>query len=536
MASYFDVKPASSKGPGNLGDDDEVQKAFGKPSLFSPQVTSILDDLERDHSSSSSEEVDLNSESEQEEERGRKGNKDHEPLRKAKSSPLPTGSKKLAPSQRPRHPHLARFHSLRSMLFSSNIEDKMAQQREHQEREAAEARWREDYDKRQGLNRPKTPPSPKGSPTKEGFRSKMHSTLRRITSKESPPMMPVLEEDDRESTASDDEVNVRNFESGKKWDEKLVSDGESIHHSDVEDLVRWVSRRDPPSDGEARHRTPLTPTNTKVGLGAHDSGHESLGNDDIEELVRHVSRRPPHPTEEVAQFPSGYTDESTASDSEAERKRGDYSEDEDTEELMRWVSRKEGDRAGPVRETKETKPLKSSNLAPSDANDSDTAELVRWVTKKDETSGESDMEGIVNVQTRKHDSSSQGRESLKNDDVDELVRWVTNKDPSARDAKADTIAGIQAASKDLEIPGQETKKGTLTHDDVDELVRWVSKKNNSPQEELATAQRDDEILKWKKEEDEEKKVEVGMKGKTGHTGSLAAEDVDELVQWVSKKQ
>ena len=111
------------------------------------------------------------------------------------------------------------------------------------------------------------------------------------------------------------------------------SDNESINHSDVEDLVRWISRRDPASDGEMRKKG--------VVEIKEDSGHESFGDSDVDDLVRYVSRRS-DPKEEVENKTqhSGYSDASTEYDEEQQQDSSD--EEEDADELVRWISHHQG--------------------------------------------------------------------------------------------------------------------------------------------------------------------------------------------------
>lgn len=288
MASYFDAQP-HTKTSAVPSDNNVDENAFGKPSLLSPQVTSILDELDG-HSSSSSgdhndDEADLDTHSadESDERKARKNSRDEDPLRKTKTSPSP-GSKRGShnssprPKGKPKQPHFARFHSLRSMLFQSNLERNIeSHNQEECAQVAATEKWKEEHDQRRGLNR-----SSSGSPPKDGLAHRVGNKLRRLTSKDVPTMAEI-EEDDRESTASsdDDGVQAHDFEIGKKRDERHVTDDdESIHHSDVEELVRWVSRRDPPSDGEARGSGKSKLRLKESTLGANDSGHESLGNSD----------------------------------------------------------------------------------------------------------------------------------------------------------------------------------------------------------------------------------------------------------------
>ncbi|KAF2689901.1 hypothetical protein K458DRAFT_412765 [Lentithecium fluviatile CBS 122367] len=416
MASYFDLKPPSSKAtaaPTAQLVDVPDSEAFGKMSLLSPQVTRILEELELDDKSSDEEEASLSGDSAPSDKDAKSDHKswrdkpEQHSFRKAQTSPVPQTSRTVhiaAPSHRPglgsaqKHPHLARFHSLRSMLFQSNLEANMHKAKESE----MESQWKEDYEKRQGLSRPKTP----DSPPKEGFAHKIGNKIRRMTSKEVPTMNSISENADNQSTASFDDEDERR---------RLAEDSEDIDHSDIEDLVRWVSQRDPPSDGERRK-----PEVSTAEFEQEDSGHESLGHSDVEDLVRWVSRRnepqpkapavePKHTKQdEVAR--SEFTDASTQSDSEDESMN-----DDDVDDLVRWASRREGPNAERIRETKAV------------SND-DTSSSARD-KHEDETSGE------PNVRTRKRGSSlkmevPQARESnaeLTFDDVDELVQWVSKK-------------------------------------------------------------------------------------------------------------
>lgn len=277
--------------------------------------------------------------------------------------------------------------------------------------------------------------------------------------------------EDNVSTASDDEEDEINH-----------SDEENINHSDIEDLVRWVSRRDPPSDGEARrlqgeHNNQVSKT---------DSGHESLGHSDVEDLVRWVSRKDGAQTAgfqsvestRVAQ-PSSDTayyydsDASTESDSEgAVRKPGhkDSINEEDVDDLVRWISRKDGPNAGPVRKSNDG----SESGAPTgpEAQDPQTDELSRWVAKKDETSGESENASQKSLPTIAE--PTQGSKATPKAGS-RLKREVSHTKPAAMESET-----------------------ALTHDDVDDLVRFVSRKNTDTKE---VETRDDEIFKWKEEED-----------------------------------
>ncbi|KAF2449199.1 hypothetical protein P171DRAFT_187858 [Karstenula rhodostoma CBS 690.94] len=478
-SSYFDAQPAKAPPPAALLDIPEGS-GLANTSFLSPQVSRILEDLELDEKSSSEDQDenaslsgDSNSDKDISRDRkSRRGQAEHDySNRKTQTSPLPRGSKthNKPSSHRPgfhsqKNPHLARFHSLRSMLFSSQIEDNIQKENESKMQAQAEAKWRAEHDLRKGLNRPKTPESQ--TPPREGLTKRMTSGLKRMASKNSPPPMARIAEDNV-STASDDEQ-----------EEASHSNEEEINHSDIEDLVRWVSRRDPPSDGETRRVQGDTTNN----ISKTDSGHESLGHSDVEDLVRWVSRKDEKKSEglqktnsEPKALPAADTvqhtytydsDASTESDPESGARPAEHRDsitDDDVDNLVRWVSRKEGPNAGPVCKKKES----SSTGTPtgSEAQVSNTEELVRWVTKQDDTSGESD------------NASNQSPP-----DIAEHAE-PTNAAPRRGSALKREVSHTQPAAME--------STNALTHDDVDDLVQWLTRKNPDIQE---VEKRDDGIF------------------------------------------
>ncbi|KAJ4359518.1 uncharacterized protein N0V89_000073 [Didymosphaeria variabile] len=471
-SSYFDAQPAKAPPPAALLD---IPKGSGlaNASLLSPQVSRILEDLEFEEKSSSEDEnenasLSGDSNSDKDTSRDRKSRRDlaeqDYSIRKAQTSPLPHKNERAqvqnqSPSHQPglhnrRNPHLARFHSLRSMLFSNQIENDIQKHNESQMQEDAESKWKAEHDQRRGLNRPKTPESQ--SPPREGLAKRMKSGLKRMASKDSPPMAKIPE--DNVSTASDDEEDASH------------SNDSDINHSDIEDLVRWVSKRDPPSDGEAR-RLPDDDTNK---ISKTDSGHESLGHSDVDDLVRWVSRKDDpqsrtlqqahsnpkiQPQAETVQHNFSYdSDASTESDSEiatCQTTHRDSINDDDVDDLVRWVSRKEGPHAGPVR--KKNEGSGTSTPSGSEAQDSHTEELVRWDTKKDDTSGESQnasKESLPIIREPAPDSKAASKAAPKAGS--RLKREVSHTKPAAMESEA-----------------------ALTHDDVDDLVQWVTRKNTN---------------------------------------------------------
>lgn len=408
MASYFDLPtPEPAAGVANIEQvPAEGRKQLGRMSLMSPALTQLLDDLEDDDSDSSEGEESL---LEDEDSAKADDQKHHSPgpSRQANkeqrsgqarnpsslspsrastkaSSKSGSGHVKLAPahsggsnSARQKPPtHMTRFHSLRSMLFQSNIEVKMktATQEDCKREEAVANNWKTQHEERQ-IHRPKTPESDGAG--KDGIGNRIRGRIRRMTSKEVPVMGNISEDeavvqfDDRASSASsDNEIERYPLRGGD-------GDDQSINDADVNELVQWVSRRDPGREDVAEKGVGVRDLN-------QDSDTESLAHDDVDDLVRWVSRRS-NTEEKQEKQTTGYSDASTESDTEL---IDNSSEDEveDADELVRWISHRDGSRAGPVRRN-----LKRSDLDTDvEAHyDSDVPELGRWFKRHDDTSGES---------------------------------------------------------------------------------------------------------------------------------------------------
>jgi hypothetical protein len=276
----------------------------------------------------------------------------------------------------------------------------------------------------------------------------------------------------RESTASDDEKEPYS----NTWKPRQSYES-SIDHSDIDDLVRWVSRRDPPSDGERRMSAPKAPKK-------EDSGHESISHSDIEELVRHASRKSiSH--EPLAPTHTGYSDESTASDSEQ-----DQEDDQDEDILSRWVSRRDGAAAGPIRQQRS-----AYQIEPATENDSDVPEIGRWRSHKDETSGESvvgseevakkDDVSVLEAKrgrSRERSPRSEDRGHVEDDDVDELVRWVSRKESkqtSKPDIKNETTQLKRQENAKTEQVGMTIDNKSLAPEDLDDLLAHVRSRKTS---------------------------------------------------------
>ncbi|KAF2874258.1 hypothetical protein BDV95DRAFT_327967 [Massariosphaeria phaeospora] len=384
MASYFDLKPPSKATDAKPdGPDGQPPSRMG---LLTPQISSILDDLDLEGHSSSDEgeQGDLSDDVEA-------TNEDGSPVRIVKtgsedkahtSSQATSDDPDHAPqrrelgvgSARQKQPHFSRFHSLRSMLFATNIEKNLAERKEAE----AEAKWRAEHEQRKGLNRPKTPESPKGSPTKDGLAHKIGNKLKRMASKDVSTMGSIRENETAGSNATSDDARKEN-------NRPKVDRGPDDKMSDAPEPVLSLKGKERVAE------------------------ESSTGKE--------------------------YADRSTESESEvegeSERSRtGSVAiADHDVDELVRWISRKDGAAAGPVPDKGTTRAERSESI-----QESDVPEIVDWVARKH---GENAKPGVAGGKSTEpsdldvHDSSNEERGSLAPDDVDELVQWVAKKEKGA---------------------------------------------------------------------------------------------------------
>ncbi|KAH6243225.1 hypothetical protein HBI40_247410 [Parastagonospora nodorum] len=415
---------------------------MGRMSILSPAVTQLLDDLG---------EAALDSESEEGSLLEREDTRDPGELTKATDAPKSrrdyglttiklvysslsparaeeSGSSKLR--LKPKQPYMARFYSLRSMLFSNTIEDK----------------------------------------------------IKSIT----------YEDSNKEEAAAE------------KWKNE-----ESIDYSDVEDLVRWVSRRDLPSDGEIR--ASKTPAITLIG--ANDS-HDSLGDSDVDELVQWASRKSLDLETKQSRC-IGYSDALTESDSELINE-DDSSEDEDADDLVCWVSYcdglsavsslhprksldapKEPERGCP----RSCEGPASLRLKPKGyITHEDIGDLVKWSPTKVQEEEEEEEKLLREEEKKKQQlGMSVDEGSLLHGDVQEIIEHVrssslvkdkpevgdlkgfrTGERGVKEDAASDYLAENRAGIRQIENGEGGKERGTrernssLGHEDVDELVKWIS--------------------------------------------------------------
>jgi hypothetical protein len=534
MASYFDLPPQKATAAANIQEvPEQERKRLGGMSFLSPAVTQLLEDIGDDKSDSGSEEGSLSEEepfkppkepiqkNKKKDSRETRVDKERSASKPTKSSlspgkgerspnkksvqvKLPSARADAGSSSRPKQPHMARFHSLRSMLFSTTIEDKMKTmtQQDCQKEQMAASKWKDQHQQRQLHVRPKTPE--KDATSKDlGLGSRLKTKIRRMTSKEVPTMQTLKEDgaahdfSDHGSTASSD-----NEVEPYRWKPR-EADEESIDHSDVEELVRWVSRRDPPSDGEAR----IAGKVPAITIAKEDSGHESLGNSDVDDLVRWMSRKSSKPDNEKKDH-TGYSDASTESDSEmvnADQSSGG----EDAEDLVRWVSHRDGPKAGPVRKQKQAG-SPSSDKGDHLRDDPDVPEMGHSFKRDAGISGESGATTPAHASLLPPDEPERGRPRsreglsrpkskghMTNEDVDELIRWVSRKDakpetPLKHDESVANIPGDEHHMKKQPSMNNGSDSDNDNHSasdsDAEDLLAFLKPKTKSPQEPKPTLQ------------------------------------------------
>jgi hypothetical protein len=583
MASYFDLPPQGKAPAASIEQVPEDQrKQLGRMSLMSPAVIQILEGLGDEDSDSNSDEehqppIEEGLSSAQHPkkdpytDKARQEKQKHtayQPPRPSSLSPSRSSFKnsttkgprnnKASPasttgdsSVKPKHtqPQMARFHSLRSMLFQANIQDRMktVTQEDSQKEKDAATKWRDQHQERQ-MHPAKWPE--KDAQSKAGIGGRIRMAMRRMTTKDAGSMEKIREDgapvefNHNSSTAPADNDDVEQHASNDHPD----SDNESMNYSDVEDLVRWMSQRDPASDGEARKCGRLEMK--------EDSGHESLGDSDVDDLVRHVSRQSDvkEENDEKDQH-TVYSDASTESDSDLHQDSSD--DEEDAEELVRWVSRHQGPKAGPIRRNLERPELDSDVEK---HYDSDVPELGRWFKRYDGTSGESaastpvketfdlEEEERGRARSRECERPVMEKRHMTHEDVEELVRWVSKKgikrEATLISSNEDPEKGLTTQEENNQEIGMSTGAESSSHLDVANHIEHARKisgdKTTKPAPPAGVEVGDLKAFRNEKAETkpedpqrelQEKKEELGM---TLDEGSLSHSDVQGLVAHVQK--
>ncbi|EUC44498.1 hypothetical protein COCMIDRAFT_27201 [Bipolaris oryzae ATCC 44560] len=514
MASYFDLPPQKVAAPACMEQmPQEQRKQLGRTSsLMSPAVAQILEGLGDDHSSSSEEDSGLSDNQEKRHPKSqskkdtsaqkiqqkkqnftsaqaprpsslspnRSRSRSRSATRKVSNMPS-SADANGASSDKPKNkqPHMARFHSLRSILFQQKIEDRLRTATEEdckKEASAAET-WQKQHKERQ-MHHPTTPE--KHAQAKSGIGSRLKMTLRRMTTKDVGGMEKIKEDGapvefkDRPSTLSSE--NEEKQPESKKSNE---NDDASIKDIDVDDLVRWVSRRG--SSGEVQ----------KDDIVESAKDESVLGHSDIEDLVHHARRKSStKDAQEASDEHLGYSDASTEPDTDLSS-----DEEENADDLVRWISRREGSEAGPVKRNLQREELDSDV---EEHYDSDVPELGRWYKRHDATSGESaattpiketfDLQQIEDEEENRGrprsrelpESPTQEKTHLSSSDVDELIRWVSSKNLKRHDtplSQAQTQTGTLDSAQDekKQAVGMSLDQGSLSHRDVQDLIEHARK-------------------------------------------------------------
>lgn len=575
MASYFEL-PAQDTSATTARIEEvpaHERRQLGSLNLMSPAVTQILEHLEDEDEDSSSEVESLSDEensanpddkstgltgpsSSRQETKAQRQGKTLKPssLSPNRHSSKASSSKDSAhvkvaaaraggnSSARDKPTHLARFHSLRSMLFQANIEDKMKTiaKEDTQKEEVAVEEWKTQHDNRQ-MHRPRTPETE----TKDALGKRIRTKIRRITSKDVPTMSQIGENDatvvfdDHAPTPSSD------IENGQTGSFNAEDDNANINDSEIEELSRFVIRGKAAGSREAK-------ANAFVPELYEDSDQESLGHSDVDDLVRWVSRKSTTREEQDQPQNSGYSDASTESDTEVIDDSSD--EEEDADDLVRWISHRDGPRAGPVCQSLERKKLDSKV----EENHEDAVpEIGRSINRYDRRGGEAaspvyDRADFLDEDQERGRSRSRAsispepkqKNHLTDNDVDELVRWV-----SRRESKQNEQATRENDEQEAQLKRQEDVKkkqlgmtvdeGSLSHSDIKELVDHVRKTSLGDTADLepidsgtASApmlERGDDGVKEIRREEEAKKQQLGM---TVDEGSLSHSDVQDLIAHV----
>ncbi|EUC31045.1 hypothetical protein COCCADRAFT_38790 [Bipolaris zeicola 26-R-13] len=599
MASYFDLPPQKVAAPACIEQIPQEQRnQLGRTSsLMSPAVAQILEGLGDDHSSSSDEDSDLSDDQEKEHPQSQSkkdisAQKIQQKKQKFNSAQAPrpsslspnrsrsrsrSATRKVsnmpssadtngASSDKPKNkqPHMARFHSLRSILFQQKIEDRLrtATQEDCNKEVSAAETWQNQHKERQ-MHHPTTPE--KHAQAKSGIGSRLKMTLRRMTTRDAGGMEKIKEDGapvefkDRPSTLSSE--NEEKEPESKKANE---NDDASIKETDVDDLVRWVSRRGSAGEGEVQK-------NDIIEGAKDESAQDSLGRSDIEDLIHHARRKSSTKgVQEASDEQLGYSDAPTEPDTDLSS-----DEEENADDLVRWISRRDRSKAGPVRRNLQREELDSDV---EEHYDSDVPELGRWYKRHDATSGESGattpIKDAFEQQQIEEEEENRGRPRsrelpepptkekthLSSSDVDELVRWVSSKSLNLKRhdtplSQAQTQAGTPDSTQEekKQAVGMTLDQGSLSHRDVQDLIEHARKTSTpaddtSPdsssiergdlknmQRENSLPARDPQLELAGKREDIRNKEKEEQLGMSLQDGSLSHGDIEDLLAHVRSK-
>jgi len=377
MASYFELPPATVASTEEL--PLEQRKQLGRMSLMSPAVTQLLEDLNDEESDTSSEggslEADNLDDNINEPFGPSRDNQDDPDLNTTQNSFSLSHRYSLNPnldrssepnpawtapgvSTRQKPSRMARFHSLRSILLQANIEEKIktGAKGNMQQEEVATDRLKTQHDNRQ-MNEAREPTF--DNEGKNKMVNRVMNKIRRRKSKSVPTMSKIGEHGTNSKLNNFASTASADNESGHIDSFNRDEEDQNIDRSDMMEIERWGRGN---SAGTRR---------AKLNF---DSGNKSPGVSDVDDLGQRASQILTSKTDQVEiGGHTGYSDASTESDTELLDKSSD--EEEDAEDLIRWISHRHGPLAGPVdRNTRKFEPEYNLNLP----DVSHVPELGRW--------------------------------------------------------------------------------------------------------------------------------------------------------------
>jgi hypothetical protein len=470
MTSYFDLKPRPKGRIAELADlpTGESNEGFRRDRLLSPQVSRILDDLDDGSSSGDSDTVSDASGEGDEGAVDEKGDSSDTPkveaLHQIRFDPSPA---KEAKEQRPlprlsRHPRLERFVSLRSSLLSSHIADNMSKIEQEQG-----GKWMAEHEGRKRANTSKDARQ-MANTSKEGSHSarrnsekgtlahRMGKSLRKLTGS-NVPTLKGIREGTEPSSSSSNEKSAPTEDSGKR---------DSGHASGDDELLRWTSQVDPPSDGSSGHKRKGKGSKHAKESHPPKSGHDGLEAEDVDELVHWLSKQP-KPTQEASESQNNQTKDpsraSTEADSDEDASSVQDFADEDINGLVRWISQNRKINEGYHKANQNTPTPKLQQHDSTQSGGSRRSQRAERPISEYSTATQEDRASI-----------------LGDDDVPELIRTVTRDECSHDDEKKREAAILRwkIEKERQESHGKPDKQhqGELSEEDIDELVKWVSRR------------------------------------------------------------
>ncbi|KAF2276893.1 uncharacterized protein EI97DRAFT_433114 [Westerdykella ornata] len=474
MASYFDVKPR----PKHTTTLQAVENNDGspRPSLLSPQVSRIIDELGDDSSSSSSD-----SDSSDETIKRKPASTKKTAKRVASPHQATPSSSSRSPSGTPtgnaplprlkRHPRLERFVSLRSSLFSSHIAEKVSKCEAEQKSDMATQH--EPRKSSRLASGGETPPADIERPERKPLVHRMGDTLRRITSRDAPTVRKGKEEesDTGGSKVRRDSAMTPGEEHQKRELGDRNDSGEEdrcLSESHIEGLVRLVSASDSASSPKGQPQdSPLSGQFQEPAEGPRGQGVRKKDADDKAQQMSTEADKAEH---------RDYDDISTESDSEGGDSALDY---EDVEELVQWVSRSNDPNAEPGDPIINRQALGRNFLAQRYVDnlteETNTPDMERSILHEDEASPMSEME-----QTRGRMTDEYSLATTQDDRprLDESTGLARAKKSGVSPADDEALRQAAILKWKLEKERQQrsgkvdvTHRGSLTEKDIEELVK-----------------------------------------------------------------